>query len=146
MKTAIFLFSLFLSAQLCAEEVEVQPSDTVYSAQEIYLLQQLSDRHAELIEKQKELDAKEKELNEKENLLNKHLAKFQKEDSKINQKSKYYMQLPASKAVNLLNELPEQEVTDILSDMPKNIASRLLGKMSEERIKNILQNIESSGI
>jgi len=142
MKIIFLLLSLLLVRQLQAQNVSISSNDDVYSPEEIYLLQQLSKRHLELMEKQALLDAKEKALNEKEAKLN--AMQIKNENiiaSETEKKAKIYMQLPISKAINLLNDLPEKEVADILSALPNNIASRFLAKMPEERIKNILENM-----
>ena len=147
MKIIVFLLVLILTQALRAKEVETLSTHNIYSPEEIYLLQQLSKRHSELLEKQATLEAKEKELTQKEAFLNEILSQNQQEiRKKTSEKAKLYTQLPPSKAVKLLNELPEEQVADILSQLPNNIASRLLGKMEEERIKVILQNIPSSDI
>lgn len=147
MKVIVLFLVLVLSFNLKAEEASPPLPNNIYSPEEIYLLQQLSQRHLALLEKQAQLEEKEKILNQKEVLLNEQLLKIQKEtDIQTNQKAKLYMQMPISKALALLNELPEKDVSQILSQMPSNIASRYLSKMETMRAKNILKNMAGSDI
>ena len=131
---------LFFSFPLWAQENSLTSNsfNGVYSQSELNILQQLSARHLQLLEKEKQLNEKEEQLKQLEIKLNEKKEQ-QSLLGEVKQKAKFYAQLPVSKAVALLNELTLSEVKDILSEMPVSISTRLLDKMPFERAQAILK-------
>lgn len=142
MKTLFCLFAfLTFSLPLFADEVDLntkRPS-CVYTEKEMELFEQLSERHLALLKKEAELNAKEKELNEREALLQD--SGFQPFAKKSNSNARFYMQLPPSKAVALLNSETPEKAAEILSQMPPAISGRLIEKMDANRSEIILKKM-----
>ena len=135
-----FVWMVFFATSLMAQEYSLTSNNTngIYSQSELAILQQLSERHLQLLEKEKQLNEKEERLIQLEKKLNEQKEQQPFLDD-VKQKAKFYVQLPISKAVALLNELSVLEAKDILSAMPVSISTRLLDKMSFERAQAILK-------
>ena len=143
----LFVLICLLSLNVHAQQISLNSSvvEGVYSSEELQLLQRLSQRHIELLEKQKMLEEKEKQLDEKEAFLKKMQEDISlQKGKKNNYLSQVYMQMSPSKAVELLNDLSESEVITILDGMPAAMVSRLLDKMPIERSKSILKNMSKA--
>ena len=131
---------MFLALPLKAQDHNLTSNSMngIYSQAELNILQQLSARHLQLLEKEKQLKEKEEQLTQLEKFLNEKKGQEPFLDE-VKQKAKFYVQLPVSKAVALLNELTVLEAKDILKAMPISISTRLLDKMSFERAQAILK-------
>lgn len=140
-KGIALLLTLIFFTPVYADEVDVVTGYDFYSTEELQLLNKLSDRHLELLKKEAELNAKEQELNEREALLNRN--KVALPHAQKSTPDKIYMQLPPSKAAELLSELPVPKAVQILSSMPPAVSGRLIDKMPMERAKIILQNMDN---
>ena len=135
-----FVFMVLFAMPLMAQDYNLTSNSMngIYSQAELAILQQLSARHHQLLEKEKQLNEKEERLM----LLEKKLSEKSEQQPFLDEakhKAKFYVQLPISKAVALLNELTVLEAKDILNAMPVSISTRLLDQMSFERAQAILK-------
>ena len=140
------LFLIFFSPLSYAQErVNTSTSScSNYSEQELDILKKLSERHLQLLKKEEALNKKEKELKAKEDILVKKMNSLNlSTEERKKQAAQIYMNLPPSKAVNLLNTLTVEETADILQSMPKTISSLLLNKMDFDRAESILKHMTS---